>query len=44
MREKWHLSLGLLVQGAGSRLVLAMLIIMALWAGFFWAIGSPGSL
>ena len=34
----------LLLAGAGARLALAALIILALWVGFFWATGRPGAL
>lgn len=34
----------LLLVGAGPRLMIAMGIIAALWAAFFWAIATPGGL
>ena len=34
----------LLLLGAGPRLAGAMLIVAALWAGFFWATSTPGAL
>ncbi|MEO0425905.1 MAG: hypothetical protein AAF160_00550 [Pseudomonadota bacterium] len=37
-------ALGLLVQGAGARLVVAVLVVMLLWAGFLWATATPGAL
>ena len=33
----------LLLLGAGPRLTGAMLIVAALWLGFFWATSTPGS-
>ena len=33
-----------LLLGAGPRLAGAALIVAALWAGFFWATSTPGSL
>ena len=35
---------GLLLLGAGPRLIGALLIVAALWAGFFWATSTPGAL
>ena len=35
-------SLWLLPLGAGPRLAGAALIVVALWAGFFWATSTPG--
>lgn len=32
---------GLLLAGAGQRLVVVAVIALALWAGFFWATGLP---
>lgn len=32
----------LLMLGAGKRLLFAILLSCALWAGFFWAVGSLG--
>ena len=32
---------GILLVGAGPRLMAAALIVLALWAGFFWATGLP---
>ncbi|MDJ0937461.1 MAG: hypothetical protein QNI93_18910 [Kiloniellales bacterium] len=37
-------SLWLLLLGAGPRLAGAGLIVAALWASFFWATSTPGSL
>lgn len=37
-------SIRLLLLGAGPRLAGAALVIAALWAGFFWAIATPGAL
>ena len=37
-------SLWLLLLGAGPRLAGAALIVAALWACFFWATSTPGSL
>jgi len=34
-------SLNLLLTGAGPRLSVAAVIILFLWAGFFWATGLP---
>ena len=36
--------LRLLLLGAGLRLAAAALIVAVLWAGFFWATGTPGAL
>jgi len=36
--------LRLLLLGAGPRLVGAILIVAALWGGFFWATWVPGAL
>lgn len=44
MRERRTQGLGLLLPGAGSRLVVAGLIVAALWAGFLWATATPGAL
>ena len=35
---------GMLLIGVGPRLVGAALIVMLLWALFFWATSTPGSL
>ncbi|MEM6729015.1 MAG: hypothetical protein AAF618_10985 [Pseudomonadota bacterium] len=35
---------GLLIVGAGPRLVGAAAIVALLWAGFFWVTGTPGAL
>lgn len=40
-RRGWPV--GLLTQGAGLRLVLALLVVAVLWAGFFWATGTLGA-
>lgn len=32
-----------LLVGVGPRLAVAALLIMALWAAFFWATSTPGS-
>ena len=37
-------AIGLLLVGAGPRLAVALLIVAALWAGFFWATATPGTL
>lgn len=37
-------ALGLLLVGAGPRLMVAAVIVALLWAGFFWATSSPGAL
>lgn len=37
-------ALRLLLLGSGPRLVGAALIVAVLWAGFFWATLSPGTL
>lgn len=34
-------SVSLLLTGAGPRLAIAAVIILFLWAGFFWATGLP---
>jgi len=34
-------SIGLLLAGAGQRLMVVALIIVVLWALFFWATGLP---
>lgn len=34
----------LLLVGAGARMVGALIIVAALWAGFFWATSTPGAL
>lgn len=34
----------LLLVGAGPRLAVAVLIVLLLWAGFFWATATPGGL
>jgi hypothetical protein len=34
----------MLLIGVGPRLAGALLIVMALWSGFFWATSAPGSL
>lgn len=36
--------LRLLLVGAGPRLACAALVAALLWAGFFWATSSPGTL
>lgn len=36
-------SLRLLLVGAGPRLIIAALVIAALWLGFFWATATPGA-
>ena len=35
---------GLLLLGAGPRLIAAALVVAALWAGFLWATSTPGAL
>ncbi|MEM9147888.1 MAG: hypothetical protein AAGC57_17025 [Pseudomonadota bacterium] len=35
---------GLLVQGAGSRLIIVAIVIALLWAAFFWATATPGGI
>ncbi len=37
-------TLSLLLVGAGARLVGAVFVVAALWAGFFWATSTPGAL
>lgn len=37
-------AVGLLLVGAGPRLLAAAVIVGLLWAGFFWATASPGAL
>lgn len=37
-------AIGLIMIGAGRRLVYAALIAVALWALFFWATSAPGGL
>lgn len=39
-----HTARGMLLIGAGPRLAGAALIAMLLWALFFWATSTPGSL
>ena len=34
----------MLLIGVGPRLAGAVLIVLALWAGFFWATSTPGGL
>ncbi|MEL6915351.1 MAG: hypothetical protein AAFP13_12705 [Pseudomonadota bacterium] len=41
LQDRWS---GLLLAGAGARLVVAAGIVLLLWLGFFWATGTPGSL
>ena len=36
--------LRLLLVGAGPRIAVALLVVALLWAGFFWAMSSPGAL
>jgi len=35
---------GALLEGVGPRLAVAALLVMALWAAFFWATSTPGNL
>ncbi len=35
---------GALLVGVGPRLAVAALLVMALWAAFFWATSTPGNL
>lgn len=37
-------AVGLLLVGAGQRVLVAFFIIALLWAGFLWATASPGAL
>ncbi|WP_305986007.1 hypothetical protein [Roseibium sp. MMSF_3544] len=37
-------SLRLLLVGAGARLIGAVIVVAALWAGFYWATSTPGAL
>jgi len=37
-------TLRLLLVGAGARLIGAVIVVAALWAGFFWATSTPGAL
>ena len=34
----------LLLAGIGNRLIYTVLVLMALWAGYFWAITTPMTL
>ncbi len=36
--------IGLIMQGAGRRTLIAAIIVSALWALFFWATATPGGL
>lgn len=42
MRVWRHTARRMLLLGVGPRLAGAVLIVMALWAGFFWATSTPG--
>ncbi|MDE0113864.1 MAG: hypothetical protein OXN84_16440 [Albidovulum sp.] len=44
MNKRRRKKLGLLLLGAGPRLGSAALVAAALWAGFYWATYSSGSL
>ena len=35
---------GLVSMGAGARLVVAALVVAAIWTGFLWATATPGAL
>ncbi|MEM6945752.1 MAG: hypothetical protein AAF565_18570 [Pseudomonadota bacterium] len=43
-QTRWLSDSSILLLGAGSRLVVAALLIAVLWAGFFWATSTPGAL
>lgn len=44
MRVRPHTARRMLLIGVGPRLAGAALIVIALWAGFFWATSTPGGL
>ena len=44
MRVWRHVADRVLLVGVGPRLAVAVLLVMALWAAFFWATSTPGSL
>jgi len=43
MKTARRRDLALLLLGAGPRLAVAVLLALVLWAGFLWAIASPGT-
>lgn len=44
MKARHGQDLRLLLLGAGPRLAVAALVVVLLWAGFFWATSTPGAL
>lgn len=44
MRVWRHVAGRVLLVGVGPRLAVAALLVLALWAAFFWATSTPGSL
>jgi len=44
MRVWHHVAGRALLVGVGPRLAVVALLVMALWAAFFWATSTPGNL